>query len=219
MKKLSLLEVKVSYDSTLPVVDEQFYCKTTNDGLWYYDRLSQEDFSPNIYKNLLAEANRTIRVWDPYLCAQDVSLFDDIGSHIEIWILTYLDVNQPKQAHSSFLREIRLCQIRNRFSLHIAAIDSQKVNAQLKKKVGRTLPHDRFLFVDERTFLVGSSLRYHSSHDAEGVSSTMIYEVKEDTNRKFLLDEFKSFWSGDKKDKYVSDIDLGGIFNVSRYDR
>ena len=47
----------------------------------------------------------------------------------------------------------------------------------------------------------------------------MIYEVKEDTNRKFLLDEFKSFWSGDKKDKYVSDIDLGGIFNVSRYDR
>lgn len=33
MKKLSLPDVKVSYDLPLPVVDEQFYCKTTNDGL------------------------------------------------------------------------------------------------------------------------------------------------------------------------------------------
>ena len=208
MGNLLLPSVEISYDSTVPVITEQFYCKTTNNGLWYYDRLSHDDSAPEIYKNLLAEANNTIRVWDPYLCGQDAALFDNIGSHIEIWILTYLDSRQIKRAHSSFFDEIRLCQSHNRFSLHIAAIDSQKVNARLQKKAGKTLPHDRFLFIDERTFLVGSSLQYHSSIDAKGVSNTMIYEVKETTNRKFLLDEFKSFWSGYKKDKYVSDIEL-----------
>lgn len=208
MVNVSLPSVKISYDSAVPAVTEHFYCKTTNDGLWYYDRLSHDDYAPQIYKNLLAEAKNTIRVWDPYLCDKDAALFDDVNSHIEVWILTYLDSKQPKRTHVNFFNEIRLCQSRNRFSLHIAAIDSRKINAHLKKKAGKTLPHDRFLFVDERTFLVGSSLQYHSAPDAEGVSNTMIYEIKEESNRKFLLDEFDSFWSGDKKNKYVSDIEF-----------
>ena len=45
---------------------EEHYIDTKH-GLWFYDRLENLEYAPNIYSKLLNQAKEKIYVWDPYL--------------------------------------------------------------------------------------------------------------------------------------------------------
>ena len=191
---------------------EECSCKTAGPGLWFYDRLEQNTSGPTIYRTLLEQAESKIFIWDPYLTETDAELFSNICAEIDIQILTCCDAKQPGNGYQDFIKAITGIQTKQKFRIAVAAIDKRTVNGKLKVPIGnRTkIPHDRFLFIDERrVFLVGSSLAYHvveTTHfNSSDVTTTMIYEISEPEHKNFLLREFKSYWMpGGSKHQYIS---------------
>lgn len=160
----------------------------------------------------MEQAESKIYIWDPYLTAIDTDLFTNIEADIDIQILTCCDAKQPGNGYQDFIKAITGIQSRQKFKIAVAAIDKRTVNGKVKPPIGnRTkIPHDRFLFIDERrVFLVGSSLAYHAvetSHfNSSDVTTTMIYELSKPEHKNFLLREFKSYWTpGGSKHQYIS---------------
>ena len=195
-------------------VPENHFCKTPGPGLWFYDRLEQDASGPTIYRYLLEQAESKIYIWDPYLTKADADLFSHIDADIDILILTCCDVKQLSRGYQEFKDAITIIQTTQNFNIKIAAIDKRNVNGKLRRPIGNKtkIPHDRFLFIDERrVFLVGSSLAYHSVENANFNSSeattTMIYEIREQEHKDFLFHEFKSYWDPtNSKNQYVSMI-------------
>lgn len=198
-----------------------YHCKTAGSGFWFYDRLDNHESGPTIYRALLEQAESKIYIWDPYLGADDVVLFDNLSAGIDIWILTCCDASRECRMGDNFklfLSKMIIEQNRKKYGLKIAAIDKSKIQKELRKKenqvrAGEKVPHDRFLFIDEkRVFLVGASLQYHSVENTgfgdRDVSTTTIYEIQEQEQRDFLLGEFKSYWNtdSDKNKKYFTMI-------------
>lgn len=191
--------------TTLSSGKEDHYCKTAGQGLWFFDRLEHNDSGPTIYRHLLEQAERCIRIWDPFLKDTDISLFQNIQADIDIRILTCYDSTQIKLQHQGFINEMTILQAAKHFNVKIAAIDKHKLNSRGFHSYGPSIPHDRFLFIDNRAFIVGSSLQYHSVENTrintDSVSTTIIYEIQDPEQCNFLLNEFESYWKTDS-DKY-----------------
>jgi len=93
--------------------------------------------------------------------------------------------------------------------LQLAFINTRHIGWNSAKK----LPHDRFLFIDDRV-IVGSSMEYHSVEENDdrinSIANTLIYEIKEEPNRKILRNDFKSFWEAPKNQYIETLINEGG---------
>lgn len=175
------------------------YCKTANRGFWYYDAMKEGRVSgPTIYRQLIESAQRLIGVWDTYLQERDANLFNNISSKIELKILT--TVNQKDEEDRNidnyyrFLEKLKKIQEANGFSLIMQGI----CKSSHQKNSTARIPHDRFLFVDDRVFIVGSSLHYHSiEDDAEhiiDVANTTVTELFADENKEILKNDFDSYF-------------------------
>ena len=182
-------------------VRNEFYCKAVGQGLWFYDRLEHSESGPTIYRYLLEQAKNSIGIWDPFLHEQDAQLFRNISADIDIRVLSFCDTTYIKPSHLSFKFSMAEMVKKNHFDLKIAVIDRRKLQDAGICSYGKSLPHDRFLFIDNRAFIVGSSLQYHSPEntveDGTSVSTTMIYEIQNPQQCRFLLHEFESYWNPD----------------------
>lgn len=153
---------------------------------------------PTIYRQLIESAQRLIGVWDTYLQERDANLFNNISSKIELKILT--TVNQKGEEDRNidnyyrFLEKLKIIQEANGFSLVMRGI----CKSSHQKKSTARIPHDRFLFVDDRVFIVGSSLHYHSiEDDAEyiiDIANTTVTELFADENKEILKNDFDSYF-------------------------
>lgn len=185
------------------------YCKTNEKGFWYYDAMEEKRVSgPTVYRELLESAHHNIDVWDSYLTKRDANLFNSIGARMKVRILTTInqkgEVDKGYDNYFRFLEEIKTIQATNGFSLIVMGICR---SSHQKLSSGR-IPHDRFLFVDDRVFIVGSSLHYHSIEDDNehvlDIANTTITELTLDENKKILKNDFESYWDKtNPKNKYV----------------
>ena len=178
------------------------YCFSADKGMWYYDVFSRPGSGPTVYRSLLSSAESKIDVWDPYLHPSDADLFSDVPRQIDIRILTCFGATSGELASFKFKGEYRgfvdrmnFWQAQKHFGLKIAIINSIKCSDFGKGK----LPHDRFLFIDQDAYFVGSSLQYHSE-EQQGqwlttVKNTMICKVSEKENRDILYQAFSNFWN------------------------
>ena len=206
----SILQSEISTES----IDDAEYYIDTKHGMWFYDRLEEREHAPNIYKKLIDSAEERIYIWEPYLQERDAELFKDIPRNIEVKILTCFNVNNSKCPHKGFIDKIKEYRNSNNFSLYIATIEEQDINNKLNKgiartehkRIGKKLPHDRFLFIDDRVFYVGASLNYHSAPNADRVSTTAIYEISEEENKSFLRQHYDSYWNNGKKSGFVINL-------------
>lgn len=164
-----------------------------------------------IYRQLIESAQRLIGVLDTYLQERDANLFNNISSKIELKILT--TVNQKDEEDRNidnyyrFLEKLKKTQEANGFLLVMRRI----CKSSHQKNSTARIPHDRFLFVDDRVFIVGSSLHYHSiEDDAEhiiNVANTTVTELFADENKEILKTDFDSYF--DKTNphyKYTTEI-------------
>lgn len=189
----------------------EFFCKTAGQGMWFYDRLEQNTTGPTIYRHLLEQAERYIRIWDTYLFRADADLFNNISADTDIWILSFCDATNVRPGLQEFFDEMIILHSINHFGLKIAVIDKNKLYRHGITSYGNSFPHDRFLFIDDRAFIVGSSLQYHSVENArfgkDAVSTTMIYEIKDTVQCTFLLNEYNSYWNTTStKYQYVTEL-------------
>ena len=123
-------------------------------------------------------------------------------------------MDNPRCPHNRFVDKIKKYRNSNNFTLYIAAIEEQNINNKLNKcvtrtehkRIGEKLPHDRFLFIDDRVFYVGASLNYHSAPNADRVSTTAIYEISEEENKKFLRQHYDSYWNNGKNSGFVRNL-------------
>lgn len=185
------------------------YCKTENKGFWYYDAMEEKRASgPTIYRKLVESARSNIDIWDTYLTKRDANLFNSIGSRIKVRILTTInqkgEIDKGYDNYFRFLEEIKKIQAKNGFSLIVMGI----CKSSHQKLASARIPHDRFLFVDDRVFIVGSSLHYHSvENDNEhvlGVANTTITELLLDENKNILKNDFESYLDKmNSRNKYV----------------
>lgn len=173
-----------------------FHCKTVDNGFWYYDAMDDSKISgPTIYRHLVESAQNDVGVWDPYLQGRDATIFDTLSPSICLRILT--SINQKGEANKSyhqFLNEIETIQKNKGFSLQVMGI----CRSTHQKASRARIPHDRFLFIDDRVFMIGSSLHYHSIENDQAhlsdVANTAIVELQDDDNREIVRNDFESYW-------------------------
>ena len=195
-----------------------FFCKTANQGFWYYDAMEGEKISgPTIYRYLVESAKNEVGVWDTYLNASDAVLFNTLSANINLRILTTINQKgEPDQGYDNyyrFLEEMKKIKKNNGFSFSMMGIC--KSTHQMLSTA--RIPHDRFLFIDDRVFVVGSSLHYHSIeadiNRIGNIANTSITELTIDDNKKILKKDFESYWDKTSpKYKYVDILfDAPGI--------
>ena len=186
-----------------------FYCKTANKGFWYYDAMQEHRSSgPTIYRKLIESAENEIGVWDTYLKMEDASLFNTLSSSVRLRVLTLInqkgELDNGGDNYHRFLEKIEKIQDSNGFTLQVAGI----CKSTHQKLSTARVPHDRFLFIDSRVFIVGSSLYYHSIENDNShilnIANTSIVELQDEDNREILRNDFESYWDKtNSRYKYV----------------
>lgn len=212
---MSLLRPQIQTNVGLGTSAESttYFCEPGGEGLWYYDSFKKHLSGPTIYRELLQSATNRIWIWDSYLHKGDADLFSNISETINIRILTSFgkgkNTDIPRD-YQEFFDAIRNMQQNCEFGLQLAFINTRHIGWNSAKK----LPHDRFLFIDDRVYIVGSSMEYHSVEENDdrinSIANTLIYEIKEEPNRKILRNDFKSFWEAPKNQYIETLINEGG---------
>ncbi|MCI1751028.1 MAG: hypothetical protein LKI17_06880 [Megasphaera cerevisiae] len=213
---MSLRGPQIQTNVGLGTSAEANFCEPGGEGMWYYDSFRKHSSGPTIYRELLQSATDKIWIWDSYLHRGDADLFRNISKMINIRILTSFGrvpntTNIPKE-YQDFVSAISTMQQQYEFGLQLAFINLRNVGWNSAKK----LPHDRFLFIDNKVYIVGSSMEYHSVERNDdirikSIANTLIYEIKEESNRKILHNDFKSFWETPKNQYIEFLIDKGGL--------
>lgn len=178
---------KTSLNTT--TVKENYNCKEGNE-FWFYNNL-ENSHKPLIYEHLLNSAKESICIWDPYANTNDAQLFKLINEGVDVKCLISNDMN--KGNHYEKIRE---------FISELKRIQEEK-NYNLKLKVynipnGEKGFHDRYLFIDDDIYIVGSSMAYHNTYSKVKAASTSIHKVLLEENKKIISEIFYEYWRNEK---------------------
>lgn len=143
----------ISLPEDSAIVGDELTFEKRGDSYIFYD-VRTATGEPNAYERILAEAKKTIRIWDPYFdpdkCAQ---LFKKVKTeNIRIEILSSFKKEQEKMEMGKMLDNICTVLKKNITHCKLTAFIYDKANW-----------HDRFLIIDEDeptqvVYLVGASM-------------------------------------------------------------
>ena len=180
---------KINTPITLPrdaeVVDDAPSFVQSGGNYMFYDRRTTFR-KPNAYEKLIASANRSIWVWDPYLDSDNFPrLFAKVEAKtIRIEILTTLALHKSKDDLQTITTNIRDEVLDTCTSCDVVGIAYYKQDW-----------HDRYLIIDEqKVYLVGASMDAHRDSN----KSYGIYEVTEPKDIGFIIQKYTDY-----RDNYV----------------
>lgn len=155
---------------------------------YFYDALSGQP--PHLYQNLIALAEHHIIIWDLFFMEEyDSDLFGSVKNDgVEIFILTAYKRNgsQNKDSLETFKNNI-LKAMGSHVLPSKVIICSVKLN--YKNQHLTTVCHDRFLFVDDRVYLIGASMNNQiSSKESFG-----IHEVINEADKNLIRKKFNEY--------------------------
>lgn len=177
----------IALTSRTPVLSENTgFDKGEN--YYFYDALSGQ--SPHLYQNLIASAEHRIIIWDPFFMENcDSDLFGNVRNDgVDIFILTAYRRNgsQDKDSLETFKNNI-LKALGSHVQTSKVIICSIKLN--YKNQYLTTVCHDRFLFVDDRVYLIGASMNNQiSSKESFG-----IHEVIHEADKNLIIKKFNEY--------------------------
>lgn len=173
------------------------------DGKYYhfYD-YGLTDGKPLLYRQLLANAKKSIMIWDPHYSNVDVELFSDIhqdGIYIEV--LTICEAGEAKSDMDAFAEEI-VNSLDEKLTTCVVNVIA--LIPKFQRRVPWTEWHDRYLIIDGyKVYLVGASL------DAQNNTSKSfgIYQLTEADDINLVLKSYEAYrWS-------VKDVSGGALGN------
>lgn len=171
----------------VPGVYEHCNCHASS-SVWYYDMALAPYAPPSVYAFLLSQAKSSLWCWDPYLTRSGADLFSGIsrGTSIQIHVLTGkgLANGKPPKSLADFRAELaRLC---GGMAIDIRCFDYAKAGAPNDPRF-----HDRYLFVDDALFMIGTSLSSHVSREY----CTAVVRIDDHNGRALLKDRFLDCWN------------------------
>lgn len=157
-----------------------------------FDHSIHGNVDPGLYGLLLESAQRRVYIWDPY-CNDDASQYD-VFSHINVALDLLVLTNCSSDKDSKMVRAFNYIKqniqtsILQSMQIKLMYVDSKTHNGTNFKNYNL---HDRFLIIDDRYFLVGTSWGYYSSKGAPG--TTGIYEVTEESDKRLIQNKFDRY--------------------------
>ena len=157
-----------------------------------FDHSVYGNVDPGLYGLLLESAQQRVYIWDPY-CNDDASQYD-IFSHIrmpvDLLVLTNCSSDKDyKMARAfNYIKQNLQTSILQNIQIKLMYVDSKIHNGTNFKNYNL---HDRFLIIDDRYFLVGTSWGYYSSNGAPG--TTGIYEITETLDKQLVQTKFDKY--------------------------
>lgn len=152
-----------------------FFCKPEGGGL-----------PPGLYQHVLSQATNHIWIWDPFFRHTDAAIFKELTHNgIEIKIIT--DQGGPNL--EDFKND---CVTIMETAMDAAKRAGSSLRITRPKGAGFAAwkTHDRFLFVDDEVYLIGSSVNYYTAvHDSSGA-----YHVVSETDKELLKKAFELYW-------------------------
>lgn len=158
-------------------------CETAT-GLWYFDHFTETEHPPAVYKKFVEEAEKRIWVWDPYVREGDEILFKDVKKEVDVRVLTSgrFTANVPKQI-TEFTHSLSHIQRKTKFILELRIYNT-------RDDEDKVAFHDRYLFVDDHVYSVGSSIQYHRRR----ISSTSIHQIIHADAKELIEKKFIDLW-------------------------
>lgn len=157
-----------------------------------FDHSIYGNVDPGLYGLLLESALQRVYIWDPY-CNDDASQYD-VFSHINVALDLLVLTNCSSDKDDKMVRSLRYIKqnvqsnILKDMQIRLMYVDSRIHNGA--NNVNYNL-HDRFLIVDDKYFLVGTSWGYYSTKGAPG--TTGIYEVTDEYDKHLIQDKFDRY--------------------------
>lgn len=157
-----------------------------------FDHSVHGNVNPGYYGVLLEYARTRVYIWDPY-CNDNPNQYD-VFSHIEVpldlVVLTNCSSDKDTKIVNglNYIKQNIAKRLLKEMKISLMYVDSKIHNEE--NNVNYFL-HDRFLIVDDRYFLVGTSWCYYSSQGAPG--TTGIYEITEDGDKQLIQSIFNKY--------------------------
>lgn len=157
-----------------------------------FDHSDYGNVDPGLYGLLLESARQRVYIWDPY-CNDEASQYDvfsHINTALDLLVLTNCssDKDDKMVRALSYIKQNVLSDILQDMKIRLMYVDSKIHNEA--NNVNYNL-HDRFLIVDDRYFLVGTSWGYYSTKGAPG--TTGIYEVTDLSDKLLIQSKFDKY--------------------------
>lgn len=170
----------------------------TAEGLWYYNHFTELQNPPSIYKKLVSEASEKVWVWDPYFHVGDEVLFESVKKEVEIRMLSasYFNTTLPDKT-VKFINAVSRVQEFSQFKLEVRIYNT-------KTDEEKNAFHDRYLFVDDDVYSVGSSIQYHRRR----ITSTAIHKVSHTSAKEVIESQFNHIWQHQKTQQVL--VKIGG---------
>lgn len=140
---------------------------------------------PTLYQDILKQVEHKVFIWDPYFGKDDARVFGELThSGVEIRIITEKtggDLEVFKNNCVTEMETVMPVAIRTGCTLKVT---------HPKNTLKDWQTHDRFLLVDDRVFLIGSSVNYYTSQQ----KSTGACEVISAVDKELIQKSFDYFW-------------------------
>ncbi len=156
-------------------------------GTWYYDHLVTQ-FAPGIYADLLGRAKNMVQIWDPYIYPDDVELLRPIPFGVEMQCLTSFGFDHRQNFDNTRVGKMIQCIDRDR-SFWVSRLTVRYYNV-FHDGCGKGSFHDRYLFIDNQVYSVGSSLAYHRQRNG----STAIHQIQDPQACSLIRRMFENYW-------------------------
>lgn len=151
-----------------------FYCKPEGSGA-----------TPSLYQEILKQAEHKVYIWDSYFRKDDAAIFGNLSrSGIAIKIITEQSggsLEDFKNDCVTVMETAMTSAIKSGCTLNVA---------HPKDTVKAWQTHDRFLLVDDKVYLVGSSVNYYTSLQ----KSTGACEVVSEIDKDLIKKAFDYYW-------------------------
>lgn len=175
-----------------------------------FDHSIYGNVNPGYYGILLESAQNRVYIWDPYCndTPNQYDVFSHIREPLDLVVLTNCssDRDQKMVNGLNYIKQNIITGILSDMKISLMYVDSKMHNGP--NNVNYFL-HDRFLIVDERYFLVGTSWGYYSSQGAPG--TTGIYEITEDGDKLLIQSMFDKYRQVAESDGTVKMKPIGSL--------
>lgn len=181
----TMIPPPVGREASVDGVVEEHGCQKA-DELWLFDSWRVQNSPPSVYSALVSSASRKVWVWDRYLNDDDIDVFRAIRSGVSFRLL--FEGSCHSETHRRRVQDF-VAAFTARFpavTLQVKCLDRDQY-PQADSAFGF---HDRYLFVDEEVFSVGSSMTSHRRREW----TTAVMKVLGATARKVLHDKFEGYW-------------------------
>lgn len=156
------------------------------DEVWFFDsRLVRN--TPSIYSTLVSAASRRVWVWDRYLNDGDIDLFQRVQSGVSFRLLFEASPQSEKDRRNANNFIAAFTALNPAVTLQVAYLNRDEW------KDPAFAFHDRYLFVDDDVFSIGSSLTSHRKREC----TTAVIGIHGATARELLRNRFDSYWYGE----------------------